>query len=739
MAEYWDKVSDVFSILAYIVKDSGPNGIDLYFAMSPPGERQDGKKTSKLEKVVRDRKPRGKSDIRVPLDSILNDYTGRLGIQKARRRGLARFAPQEKNLRPLTLYVLTDGIWQDSCDAITPIKRLVDRLTELNMDEKQIGIQFISFGYDPRGLARLDFLDSDLNLNLYVSGTFGQEPSHTKLMPREIVDTTPSTGDIWKMLLGATDKNFGSLPSTPREAERDPFMPDFAQQSASVGATTKRERERMPSSTADLDSRPSPPRHSHDFTEALSGELLAVETMSVASIDDNYNQIIFGNESDAASAESSSGFSSEESKTTAPSTLPSAPVPISKEGSEQAIPPMSFYNHTTSTKPNPLDFDFDIKSITSVDEDLFSTIGSDSSSSALRAAAEDYLVKNLTDDEELLALYQEATLRLDEVRFVRNHTRLLKIYFLDFHSEEQAPSEKLAIRALRSRGERVRISRKIRQVLMPTDSTVREKINISLSQKVDTLFLLNRHLDQQDSIAHSPAVQPPDADNSDAISVVSESSSDDSNNDNEDLDKAASGDLTLPKLESVVAFLTTGPPFKSYKENLRNFLLPKSDPATLQKNAEKVKDDGSTDDYSTNGDIIDKEIIVKSPDLSRENPKAIWKPNSSSSIHLSYRSVKDINKEPHPSENNFNLMRFLSNLYQSFLLQCLAMAEDIGLYERTLSRGFVRLTWDCVSIHILLYPHYFSMLKRIRRAVVVAFPRIIRRLDLLQHKIFNSS
>jgi hypothetical protein len=171
MDQYWDKVIDVFSILAYIVKESDPDGIDLYFTMSPPRERHNGKRTSKLEKIVRDRKPRGKSDIRVALDSILNDYTGRLGIQKARRRGLARFAPQEKDLRPLNLYVLTDGVWQDRCDAVPPIRRLVDRLIELNMDEKQIGIQFISFGDDPRGLARLDVLDSDLNLRLYVSNT----------------------------------------------------------------------------------------------------------------------------------------------------------------------------------------------------------------------------------------------------------------------------------------------------------------------------------------------------------------------------------------------------------------------------------------------------------------------------------------------------------------------------------------------------------------------------------------
>ncbi|KAM3071948.1 hypothetical protein ACMFMG_008416 [Clarireedia jacksonii] len=194
MLEYWDKVTDIFSILAYIVKESDPDGVDLYFTMSSPGEHHNHRKTSRLEKVVRNRKPRGKSDIRVMLDSILNDYTGKLGNQKARRTGLARFAPLEKDLRPLNLYVLTDGVWQERCDAIPPIRRLVDRLVELSLDERQIGIQFISFGNDPTGLDRLGFLDSGLNLGL------------------DIVDTTPSTGNIWKMVLGAIDKNYDEAP-----------------------------------------------------------------------------------------------------------------------------------------------------------------------------------------------------------------------------------------------------------------------------------------------------------------------------------------------------------------------------------------------------------------------------------------------------------------------------------------------------------------------------------------------
>jgi len=71
-----------------------------------------------------------------------------------------------------------------------PIRIFVEKLKDLGLLDTQVGIQFIRFGNDERGMERLQKLDSDLHL------------------PMDIVDTTPWDGNVWKMLLGAIDRDW---------------------------------------------------------------------------------------------------------------------------------------------------------------------------------------------------------------------------------------------------------------------------------------------------------------------------------------------------------------------------------------------------------------------------------------------------------------------------------------------------------------------------------------------------
>ncbi|RDW58642.1 hypothetical protein BP6252_13118 [Coleophoma cylindrospora] len=304
---------------------------------------------------------------------------------------------------------------------------------------------------------------------------------------------------------------------------------------------------------------------------------IPVDTVSVTSVDDDYSQTIPDAESDTVSAELSSTSSSEESRTTA-SSFSTAIVPINKEDSERSFP-STFYEYTIPAIQDSLDQDSDIQSVLSINEDISSMAGSDSNLGAFHEAAANYLVKNFTDDGEILALYQEAMQKLDEARFVRNHRRLLKVYFLDLQSEEQSPSQNLAIRFLRRRSERTLISTKIRRILMPSDNTVREKINVLLDKEKDTLLLLNRHLEQADSTVCSPgnieasSIQGVESDNLDTASETTEDSDDEIGNDNhEGVDEADD----FVKLKSAADFLITGRPFDCYKANLRKFLNPGS-------------------------------------------------------------------------------------------------------------------------------------------------------------------
>lgn len=75
-----------------------------------------------------------------------------------------------KSPKPLSLYILTDGVWEGKSDPRKPIQKLVQTLVGWRMDKAQVGIQFINFGNDPVGLQRLQYLDFELGqeLELYV-------------------------------------------------------------------------------------------------------------------------------------------------------------------------------------------------------------------------------------------------------------------------------------------------------------------------------------------------------------------------------------------------------------------------------------------------------------------------------------------------------------------------------------------------------------------------------------------
>jgi hypothetical protein len=110
------------------------------------------------------------------------------------KRSSWRGNPVEKG--GFNIYIFTDGIWSqgrdDLCGVQENIKVLVERLITAGK-LKHVGIQFIRFGDDPEGKERLRRLDD--------------EPQHYDI-ERDIVDTEPADGNIFKMLLGSTSSNW---------------------------------------------------------------------------------------------------------------------------------------------------------------------------------------------------------------------------------------------------------------------------------------------------------------------------------------------------------------------------------------------------------------------------------------------------------------------------------------------------------------------------------------------------
>lgn len=161
MAPHWEAVIDVLEALSYILKTVDPNGLDLSFTVSSDS-LEDCKKTSRLVDMTKTRRLKGTTDMNLKLTSLLDEYQN--ALTKGRSNSIFRRA-----VRPMNLYILTDGVWEKDCDVEAPIRSLVQKLVELGKGRIQVGIQFISFGNNTSALTRMDHLDSGLGLKPYAS------------------------------------------------------------------------------------------------------------------------------------------------------------------------------------------------------------------------------------------------------------------------------------------------------------------------------------------------------------------------------------------------------------------------------------------------------------------------------------------------------------------------------------------------------------------------------------------
>lgn len=156
MSRHWDNVVKTFEALSYIVKKTDKDGLDIYFTISEVFRKQQTE-TGDLVRLVEAHKRQDSavSDINLRLTYLLEEYQRKLEKKRRFRKGPAN---------PLSLYILTDGVWEDNSSADEPIRNAVEKLSELKKSSTQIGIQLISFGNNTRGLDRLRHLDDGLGL-----------------------------------------------------------------------------------------------------------------------------------------------------------------------------------------------------------------------------------------------------------------------------------------------------------------------------------------------------------------------------------------------------------------------------------------------------------------------------------------------------------------------------------------------------------------------------------------------
>ena len=167
MAPHRTKVEGVVELLSSLTAPYDPDGLDLYF--STESAKQKPKNPEEFLKHLRDRPAKGLPDFRQRFATIIEKYQSRFGKMNTFSKVFHPKSMPSRGPRPLSLYVLTDGIWDPNCTLITEIKKLVASLLEHKLPNKYVGIQFIRFGNDPVGKQRLRHLDAGLGLELYVA------------------------------------------------------------------------------------------------------------------------------------------------------------------------------------------------------------------------------------------------------------------------------------------------------------------------------------------------------------------------------------------------------------------------------------------------------------------------------------------------------------------------------------------------------------------------------------------
>ena len=162
MRRHKKDVERVVGLLAYMLKSSDPNGLDLYFTLS--NATINSRKSHKLVNAVCKAQFGGISDMRGRLTTIIQEHRSNFGKMVVPKVPFYKKTPPPQPQRPLSFYVLTDAKWQpNSVDPL--IESLVQEMLEHKLPKEHVGIQFIRFGNDEECEHRLDHLDHGLGLS----------------------------------------------------------------------------------------------------------------------------------------------------------------------------------------------------------------------------------------------------------------------------------------------------------------------------------------------------------------------------------------------------------------------------------------------------------------------------------------------------------------------------------------------------------------------------------------------
>ncbi|EEU36982.1 uncharacterized protein NECHADRAFT_52172 [Fusarium vanettenii 77-13-4] len=192
MKPHADQVAKIARVISYITKVASKKPTLLFFA-SDSTKPLKCSTSSQVESAIRNMKlVEGSCSMKICLNNILQAVL-----------------PDNKRIKPTSIYVCTDGVWERLNDVKHIIKTSIDRLIEAKEDPSTLMFQFIQFGDNDRGTERLQELDDDCK----------QEHEQVRY---DIVDTKRWDDEVYRIVIGSlTEANDDERCTTPGQSQAD--------------------------------------------------------------------------------------------------------------------------------------------------------------------------------------------------------------------------------------------------------------------------------------------------------------------------------------------------------------------------------------------------------------------------------------------------------------------------------------------------------------------------------------
>ncbi|KAE9370120.1 kinase-like protein [Stipitochalara longipes BDJ] len=191
MKQHWSQATFLLETLVMKAHGQDPDGPDLMFTLGQ--RRLKGTKNALAFKAAME------DPEAMPTDEVTDIRTsfGDIFVEHIKNLEKAKTRHFISPVKQLTIIVLTDGVWggtlarEDVNKQIVTFVRSVRELSN-NLIYRHVSIEFVQFGKDPTATMHLRILDDML----------------TDAGVPDVIDTEPSDGDVYKMLLGSFVDNY---------------------------------------------------------------------------------------------------------------------------------------------------------------------------------------------------------------------------------------------------------------------------------------------------------------------------------------------------------------------------------------------------------------------------------------------------------------------------------------------------------------------------------------------------